>query len=58
MSHSDFEFLYCPHCGSANLATSRWMPCAGKRRRCLDCEKMFHVCAETDEELSEGGEGR
>lgn len=44
----EFEFNYCPECGSADLEWPWVFAGAGKIRRCKDCGKEWHVILESD----------
>jgi transposase-like protein len=44
--HDDFEFNYCPECGSSNLVWPWITAMSGKMRKCRDCGRTWHVIRE------------
>lgn len=42
----EFEFNYCPECGSQDLERPWIFALAGKIRRCRSCGREWHVIAE------------
>lgn len=53
--HDDFEFNYCPHCGSRCL---KWpgrdaVFCSGQMRKCRNCNRLWHVIRKYEEAASD-----
>jgi formate dehydrogenase maturation protein FdhE len=42
----DFQFSYCPECGSDSLSSGWIFPGAGYIRKCDSCGKTWHVIRE------------
>ena len=53
MEDNEFEFAYCPECGSMDLAWNYVIAIAGKMRRCKSCGKEWHVIFENPKDFEE-----
>lgn len=53
MDDMDFEFNFCPECGSGDVMWSGTYVMAGRLWRCRSCGKAWHVIWENPEEYEQ-----
>lgn len=56
MEDNDFEFEYCPECGSTDLKWLYIVVTAGLKKKCNSCGKEWHVIFKNPEDFEEEGD--